>query len=69
MEKTYEEMVSEQLDIQVKRGGKFNLRDAAVEIAEREGLGEEAVYPLVYELMIQSMARGALPEKVPSERS
>jgi len=69
MEKTYEQMVSEQLDLQMERGVKFKVLDAAVEIVERESLGEDAVYPLAYELIIQSMARGAMPEKVPSEKS
>ena len=68
MKKTYQQMVSEQLDLQMDRGGKFNLYDAAVEIVEREGLGEEAVYELVFELLNQSQARGAMPERVPSKR-
>jgi hypothetical protein len=69
MEKTYEQMVSEQLDIQMERAAKFNVLDAALEIVERERLGGDAVYPLAYELIIQSMARGAMPEKVASEKS
>jgi len=68
MKKTYEQMVSEQLDIQVERGVIFNLYDAAMEIVEREGLGENAVYELVFELMNQSQARGAMPQRVPSNR-
>ncbi len=68
MKKTYEQMVSEQLDLQIERGGKFNFIDAAMEIVEREGLGEEAVYELVFELLNQSMARGGMPERVPSTR-
>ncbi|HXY53060.1 MAG TPA: hypothetical protein VEM40_00115 [Nitrospirota bacterium] len=68
MKKTYEQMVDEQLDLQIERGGKFNFHDAAMEIIEREGLDGEAVYELCFELLCQTMARGSMPQSVPSKR-
>ena len=68
MKKTYEQMVDEQLDLQIERGGKFNFHDAAMEIVEREGLGKDSVYDLCFELLRQTMARGSMPQSVPSKR-
>ncbi len=51
MKKTYEQMVSEQLDLQMERGGKFSFHDVAMEIIEREGLGEDAMYDIFFQLL------------------
>ncbi len=67
MKKTYKQMVSEQLDLQKERGGKYNFYDAAMEIVEREGLVEDSVCDLGFELFRQTMARGSMPQSVPSK--